>query len=81
MQIFCQYDTFLQIIKVIWVFFNLHNQINLTFIYSQNDVLQIVPITTKAVDLNPAHGEVYSIQRYVIKFVSDLRKVSGFLHQ
>ena len=73
MQIFCQYDTFLQIIKVIrFFFFNLHNQINLTFIYSQNDVLQIVPITTKVVDLNPAHGKVYSIQHYVIKFVSDL---------
>jgi len=26
-------------------------------------------------------GEVYSIQHYVIKFVSDLRLVSGFLHQ
>ena len=25
-----------------------------------------------------AHGEVYSIQHYVIKFVSDLRKVGGF---
>jgi len=24
-------------------------------------------------------GEVYSIQHYVIKFVSDLRQVSGFL--
>jgi hypothetical protein len=24
-------------------------------------------------------GEVYSIQRYVIKFVSDLRQVGGFL--
>ena len=29
--------------------------------------------------LNPVHGEVYSIQHYVIKFVSDLRQVSGFL--
>ena len=29
-----------------------------------------VPITTKVVSLNPAHGEVYSIQYYVIKFVS-----------
>jgi hypothetical protein len=31
---------------------------------------------------NPAHGshgEVYSIQHYVIKFVSDLRQVDGFL--
>ena len=26
-------------------------------------------------------GEVYSIQHYVIKFVSDLRQVGGFLHQ
>ena len=29
--------------------------------------------------LNPVHGEVYSIQIYVIKFVSALRQVSGFL--
>ena len=28
---------------------------------------------------NPAHGEVYSIQNYVIQFVSDLRHVGGFL--
>ena len=28
--------------------------------------------------LNPAHGEVYSIQLYVIKFVSALRQVGGF---
>jgi hypothetical protein len=41
--------------------------------------LQSVPITTKIVSLNPAHGEVYSIQHYVILFVSDLRQVSGFL--
>jgi hypothetical protein len=27
---------------------------------------------------NPAQGEVYSIQQYVIKFVSDLRQVCGF---
>ena len=35
--------------------------------------LKSVPITTKVVSSNPAHGEVYSIQHYVIKFVSDLR--------
>jgi hypothetical protein len=29
--------------------------------------------------LNPAHGEVFLMQHYVIKFVSDLRQVSGFL--
>ena len=28
---------------------------------------------------NPVHGEVYSIQHYVIQFVSDLRQVGGFL--
>ena len=39
---------------------------------------QSVPITTKLVSLNPAHGEVYLIQHYVIKFVIDLRQVGGF---
>ena len=33
----------------------------------------------KDVSSNPVHGEVYSIQHYVIKFVSDLRQVGGFL--
>jgi hypothetical protein len=33
--------------------------------------VQSVPITAKIVSSNPVHGEVYSIQRYVIKFVSD----------
>jgi hypothetical protein len=41
--------------------------------------MQSVPITTEVVSLNPAHGEVYSIQHYVIKFVSDLQQVDGFL--
>ena len=41
--------------------------------------VQSVPITTKVVSLNPAHGEVYLIQHYVIKFVSELRQVGGFL--
>jgi hypothetical protein len=39
-----------------------------------------VPITTYVVSSIPTHGEVYSIQYYVIKFVSDLRQVTGFLH-
>ena len=34
--------------------------------------MQSVPITTKDISSNPAHGEVYSIQYYVIKFVNDL---------
>jgi hypothetical protein len=41
----------------------------------------LVPITTKVVSSNPVHDEVYSIQHYVIKFVSDLRQVDSFLHQ
>jgi len=49
-------------------------------------VLQTVPITTKVVSSNPVHGEVYSMQHYVIKFVSVLQLVvlsgySGFLNQ
>ena len=36
-------------------------------------------ITTKAMSLNPAHGDIYSIQHYVVNFVSDLRQVSGFI--
>jgi hypothetical protein len=40
---------------------------------------QSVPVTTKVVSLNTVHGEVCSIQHYVIKFVSDLRQVDGFL--
>jgi len=36
--------------------------------------MDTVPITTKVVSLNPAFGEVYSIQHYVInfEFVSDM---------
>ena len=41
--------------------------------------MQSVPITTKFVSSNPVHGDVYSIQHYVIKIVGDLRQVGGFL--
>ena len=37
------------------------------------------PITNKTVSSNPAHDEVYSIQHYVIKIISELRQVYGFL--
>ena len=40
--------------------------------------VQSMHITTKVVSSNPVHGEVYSIQHYVIKFDSDLRQVGGF---
>jgi len=49
--------------------------------------MQYVFITTNVVNSNPAHGEVYATQHYVITFVSDLRQkvvfsgYYGFLHQ
>jgi len=33
---------------------------------------------TNVVSSNTAHGQVYSIQHYVIKIVSDLGQVGGF---
>jgi hypothetical protein len=46
--------------------------------------VQSVPITTKVASSNPTHGELYSIQRYVIKFSATCDRsvvFSGFLHQ
>jgi hypothetical protein len=40
--------------------------------------MQLVPITTKVVSSNPVPGEMYSIQLYMIKFVSDLGRVGVF---
>jgi hypothetical protein len=42
-------------------------------------LVQWMPITTKIVSLNPADGEVYLIQHYMKKIVSDLRQVNDFL--
>ena len=39
--------------------------------------MQSVAVTTKVV--SSSDGEVYSIQHYVIKFVSDLQQVGDFL--
>jgi hypothetical protein len=41
--------------------------------------VQWVPITIKVVSSNPTYGEVFSIQHYMKRFVSDLRQVGGFL--
>jgi hypothetical protein len=40
--------------------------------------VQSVPITAKVVSSNPAHRELYSIEHYVIKFVSDMGQVGWF---
>ena len=41
--------------------------------------MQSVPVTTGVVSSNLAPGEVYSIQQYAIKFVSDLQLVGRFI--
>ena len=41
--------------------------------------VQSVPITTNVVSSNHFYGEAYLIQHYVLKFVSDLQQVDGFL--
>ena len=41
--------------------------------------IQLVPITAKVVSSNLSHVELYSTQHYVIKFISDLRQIGGFL--
>jgi hypothetical protein len=38
-----------------------------------------VPIITKVVSFNSFHREVHTIEHYVIKFVSDMRQICGFL--
>jgi hypothetical protein len=40
--------------------------------------MQSVPITNDGVSSKLDEDEVYSIQHYVIKFVSDLQQVGGF---
>ena len=38
-----------------------------------------LPVTTNVVSSNLVHGDVYSIQHCVIKFVIDLWQIGGFL--
>ena len=41
--------------------------------------MQSMPIAIKVMSSNPTHVDADSIQHYAIKFVSDMRKVGGFL--
>ena len=41
--------------------------------------MQSQHITTNVVRSNPVHGEVLSMENYIMKFVSDLWQVGGFL--
>jgi hypothetical protein len=59
-----------------------HGTKNVRHMIGQHERLErAVPITTNVVHSNLVRGEVYTIQQYVIKFVSDLRQLVGFLHQ
>ena len=51
--------------------FNMSQGDVMVMIVWQLDVQLTVPIMTKVVSSNPIQNEVYSIQHYVIKFVSD----------
>jgi hypothetical protein len=41
--------------------------------------MHVIPIIAQGVSFTLVHGEVYSIQLYVIKFVTELWQVGGFL--
>jgi hypothetical protein len=41
--------------------------------------MQLVPIIINVVSLNPYQGEVYSIQHYVIKFVSEMYSIQHYV--
>ena len=55
------------------------DSVAMIFLLDLQPPIQSMLITTNNVIWNPAHDKVYSIQHYVIKFVSDLRQVSDFL--
>jgi hypothetical protein len=49
-----------------------------SWIYNYLVSMQSVPIITN-MSSHPAHGEVYSVQHYLIKIFNDFWQVSGFL--
>ena len=69
------------------VFLSSHGSISFILLAAIGEVVvpivhlpvQSVYITTNVVSSNPAHGQVYLIQHYVIKFVRNLQPVGGFL--
>jgi hypothetical protein len=61
-------------------FVMLQSKIVINYYIITTKIQIILYLRTDIVSLNLAHGEVYSIQHYVIKFVSDLRQFSCF-HQ
>jgi len=56
---------------VLYQVFYHRNSVMNTSLISKNGIKALEKME-KVVSSNPVHGEVYSIQHYVIKFVSDL---------
>jgi hypothetical protein len=54
-------------------------KVALNTINQTNQSFVIANWTASVVSSNPVHGEMYSIQHWVIKFISDLQQVGGFL--
>ena len=61
-----------------YLFKGRHGHNYMAVIFTTACAISAYDITTKVVRSNPTHGEVYSIQHYVIKFFCDLQQVSGF---
>jgi hypothetical protein len=59
--------------------FNSIGDIMLSGIVSSAVDREIDSRTSQTQGRNPAHGEIYTIQRYVIKLISDKRYDVGFL--
>ena len=49
-----------------------HDRVTIRVVVVFTTTCANVPITTKVVSLNPIHGEMYLLQHYIIKLVSDL---------
>ena len=65
----------------LYIYIHIHNIYILTIclLYCLFCPFSDLHITTNVERSNPSHGEVYLIQHDVIKFVSDLPQVVGFL--
>ena len=70
----CQFQQFFSYIVIVRRGSHGHDRMNVGF-----TTICAISAHHIVVSLNPARGEVYSIQYYVIKLVSDLQQVGGFL--
>jgi hypothetical protein len=69
----------MHLLKLFWFTYLCYWHLHIHVIHIYISMLFIFTYSFYSQSLNPAHCEVYSVQHCVIKFVSDLWKVSGFL--